>query len=32
VPGYEADIVVFSKDFEIIASMVGGKFIRNELG
>jgi len=31
VPGYEADIVVFDKNFEVLASMVGGKFIRNEL-
>ena len=32
VPGYEADIVVFDKGFEVLASMVAGKFIRNELG
>ncbi len=32
VPGYEADIVVFNTDFEVQASMVGGQFIRNNLG
>jgi len=32
VPGYEADLVVFDKEFSVLASMVGGRFIRNELG
>lgn len=32
VPGYEADIVVFDKEFSVLASMVGGRFYRNELG
>jgi len=32
VPGYEADIVVFDTDFEVLASMVGGRFIKNNLG
>ena len=31
VPGYEADIVVFDDDFHVLASMVGGRFLRNEL-
>jgi len=31
VPGYEADIVVFDKEFSVLASMVGGRFIKNEL-
>lgn len=31
VPGYEADLVVFGKDFSVLASMVGGRFIKNEL-
>ncbi|MBN2874865.1 MAG: N-acetylglucosamine-6-phosphate deacetylase [Spirochaetales bacterium] len=32
VPGYEADIVVFDKEFTVRASMVGGRFIKNDLG
>ncbi|GAB1431387.1 N-acetylglucosamine-6-phosphate deacetylase [Spirochaetota bacterium] len=31
VPGYEADITVFDKDFNVLASMVGGSFVKNEL-
>lgn len=31
VPGYEADLVVFDRDFRVLASMVGGRFIKNEL-
>jgi N-acetylglucosamine-6-phosphate deacetylase len=31
VPGYEADIAVFDKDFKVLASMVGGRFVKNEL-
>jgi len=31
VPGYEADITVFDKDFNVLASMVGGRFVKNEL-
>ena len=31
VPGYEADIVVFDDDFHVLASIVGGCFLRNEL-
>lgn len=31
VPGYEADIVVFDKEFSVLASMVGGRFVKNEL-
>ena len=31
VPGYEADLVVFGKDFRVLASMVNGNFVRNEL-
>lgn len=31
VPGYEADLVVFDKDFTILASMVGGRFLKNDL-
>jgi N-acetylglucosamine-6-phosphate deacetylase len=31
VPGYEADLVVFNEDFSVLASMVGGTFLRNEL-
>jgi N-acetylglucosamine-6-phosphate deacetylase len=31
VPGWEADIVVFDQAFKVLASMVGGKFVRNEL-
>jgi N-acetylglucosamine-6-phosphate deacetylase len=29
VPGYEADIVVFDKDFKVLASIVGGRFVKN---
>lgn len=32
VPGYEADLVVFDKEFSVLASMVGGRFIKNRLG
>lgn len=32
VPGYEADLVVFDKDYSVLASMVAGRFIKNELG
>ncbi|MDX9897361.1 MAG: N-acetylglucosamine-6-phosphate deacetylase [Spirochaetia bacterium] len=32
VPGYEADLVVFDNDFSVLATMVGGRFIKNELG
>lgn len=32
VPGYEADLVVFGKDYSVLASMVAGRFIKNELG
>jgi len=32
VPGYEADLVVFDRHFSVLASMVGGRFIKNELG
>lgn len=31
VPGYEADLVVFGRDFSVLATMVGGRFVRNEL-
>lgn len=31
VPGYEADLVVFDKEWRAIASMVGGKFVLNGL-
>ena len=31
VPGWEADIVVFDQAFKVLASMVGGKFVRKEL-
>jgi len=31
VPGYEADLVVFDKDFRVLSSMVGGKFVKNGL-
>ncbi len=31
VPGYAADVVVFDKDYSVLASMVGGRFIKNEL-
>jgi N-acetylglucosamine-6-phosphate deacetylase len=31
VPGYEADILVFDKDFGVRASIVGGRFVKNEL-
>ncbi len=32
VPGHEADIVVFGKDFSVLASMRGGVFLKNDLG
>jgi len=31
VPGYEADIVVFDKDYRVLSTMVGGRFVKNEL-
>lgn len=31
VPGYEADITVFDKDFKVLACLVGGTFVRNDL-
>jgi N-acetylglucosamine-6-phosphate deacetylase len=31
VPGYEADLVVFDEGFRVLASMVGGRFLKNEL-
>jgi N-acetylglucosamine-6-phosphate deacetylase len=31
VPGYEADLVVFDAAFEVVASMVGGTFVKNGL-
>jgi N-acetylglucosamine-6-phosphate deacetylase len=31
VPGYEADLVVFGRDFRVLASIVGGRFVKNEL-
>jgi N-acetylglucosamine-6-phosphate deacetylase len=30
VPGYEADIVAFDKDFRVRATIVGGRFVKNE--
>ncbi|MFH2115843.1 MAG: N-acetylglucosamine-6-phosphate deacetylase [Spirochaetota bacterium] len=32
VPGHEADLVVFDKDFSVLATMRGGIFLKNELG
>ena len=29
VPGYEADIVVFDNSFRVLASMAGGRFLKN---
>jgi N-acetylglucosamine-6-phosphate deacetylase len=31
VPGYEADIVVFDGSFRVLASIAGGRFLKNEL-
>jgi len=31
VPGYEADLVVFDKDYRVLATMVGGRFVKNDL-
>jgi N-acetylglucosamine-6-phosphate deacetylase len=31
VPGYLADITVFSRDFEVLATMINGRFAFNEL-
>jgi len=31
VPGYQADVVVFDKDFRVLASLVGGRFLKNDL-
>jgi len=30
-PGHEADLMEFDKNFGILASMRGGRFLRNEL-
>ena len=30
VPGYEADLVVFDKEFKVRACLVGGRFVKNE--
>jgi N-acetylglucosamine-6-phosphate deacetylase len=30
VPGYEADLVVFDDSFRVLASMAGGRFLKNE--
>jgi N-acetylglucosamine-6-phosphate deacetylase len=30
VPGYEADVTVFDKDFRVRACLVGGRFVKNE--
>jgi len=30
VPGYEADITVFDKEFKVRACIVGGRFVKNE--
>ncbi len=32
VPGYEADLVVFDKEFSVLATMIGGSFVLNKLG
>jgi N-acetylglucosamine-6-phosphate deacetylase len=31
VPGYEADIIVFDDSFRVLASISGGRFLKNEL-
>jgi N-acetylglucosamine-6-phosphate deacetylase len=31
VPGYEADIVVFDESYRVLASIAGGRFLKNEL-
>jgi N-acetylglucosamine-6-phosphate deacetylase len=31
VPGYEADIVVFDHSYRVLASMAGGRFLKNDL-
>jgi N-acetylglucosamine-6-phosphate deacetylase len=31
VPGYEADVIVFDKDYRVQACLVGGRFVKNEL-
>jgi N-acetylglucosamine-6-phosphate deacetylase len=31
VPGYEADLVVFDESFRVLASMSGGRFLKNDL-
>jgi N-acetylglucosamine-6-phosphate deacetylase len=31
VPGYEADIVVFDDSFRVLASIAGGRFLKNDL-
>jgi N-acetylglucosamine-6-phosphate deacetylase len=30
VPGYEADLIVFDKEFKVRACLVGGRFVKNE--
>ncbi len=31
VPGYEADVVVFDKDYRVLATLIGGSFVKNDL-
>ena len=31
VPGYEADLVVFGADWRVLACLVGGRFVKNDL-
>ncbi|HET7839116.1 MAG TPA: N-acetylglucosamine-6-phosphate deacetylase, partial [Rectinemataceae bacterium] len=31
VPGYEADILVFDRDFRVLATLVGGRFVKDKL-
>jgi N-acetylglucosamine-6-phosphate deacetylase len=31
VPGHEADLVVFDRDYRVVASMAGGRFLVNGL-
>ncbi|HOV62654.1 MAG TPA: amidohydrolase family protein, partial [Spirochaetia bacterium] len=31
VPGYDADVTVFSKDFDVLASIIRGEFKKNLL-
>jgi N-acetylglucosamine-6-phosphate deacetylase len=30
VPGYEADITVFDKEFKVLACIIGGRFVKNQ--